>query len=148
MFMARSITALYLEDSAEDSFLFQRALQKISFPGRLIVLADGVEGQNYILGQGEYADRASWPLPDLIISDVKLPNLSGLEFVKWLRTQEEFRSVPVLIFSSSDVLRDVKQAQEAGANHFFIKPFHKDTWEGVAAKMLDYYATLRSPSAE
>lgn len=135
--MARQSVTLYLEDSTEDIVLLERSFIKATYSGKLIVLHDGAEGKAYMLGEGEYADRSKHPLPDLIICDIKMPLVSGDEFVLWLRDQEAFKTLPVFMFSSSDLLRNKSQSLLNGANRYFIKPMALDLWANTAKEMLE-----------
>src|SRR5436189_1357264 len=112
---------LLLENEEHDVFMFRRALGKLEFTGNVRVVASGGEARQYLEGQGRYADRDYYPLPDLIISDLRLPKQSGLEFLKWLREQTQFLKIPFVMFSGSSLEVDQRRAAELGALAYFSK---------------------------
>jgi CheY-like chemotaxis protein len=100
---------LYVEDDESDVFMMRRmrrAWQKTGFPNPLLVVRDGQEAAEYLVGNGEFADRAEYPLPTLMLLDLRLPRMSGFELLAWLRGQEDgIRALPVVILSSSALFR-------------------------------------------
>jgi CheY-like chemotaxis protein len=114
---------LYVEDDESDVFFMRCAWQKARFPNPLFVVGDGQEATDYLLGDGEFADRARYPFPTLMLLDLKLPRMSGLELLEWLRRQEDgIRSLPVVILSSSALDTDIAAAKDLGVNDYWIKP--------------------------
>ncbi len=112
---------LWIEDDPNDVLLVGRAMAKVKL-GPPIIARDGEEGVAYLSGKGEYADRSRHPLPTLILLDLKLPKVSGLELLKWLRQQPLLKRIPVLVFTSSRETTDINRAYELGANAFLVKP--------------------------
>lgn len=112
---------LLVEDDANDILLMQRAFDKAQLAGPLHV-SDGDEAVAYLAGEGSYADRARYPLPVLILLDLKLPRKSGLEVLDWLRRQPGLKRVPVVVLTSSEERKDVNQAYDLGANSYLTKP--------------------------
>ena len=112
----------YVEDDNSDVFMMRRAWQKVGFPNPLHVVRDGQEATEYLLGAGKFADRASYPFPTLMLLDLKLPRMSGLEVLKWLREQEDgIRSLPVVILSSSALSTDIAAAEAPDVTIYWIK---------------------------
>lgn len=132
---------LYAEDSDDDAFLMRRAFAKLKFPGRLVIVPDGMEAKLYMEGAGPYADRERHPLPQIILLDVKMPRLSGLELLQWLRTQEEFRPLPVFMLTSSSQPSDIAAAYEHGANSYLVKPTNLNDF----SSLVDGLAALCGP---
>ena len=112
---------LLLENEEHDVFLFRRALNKLEFTGNVRIVSNGTEAREYLEGRGRYVDRAYYPMPDLIVSDLKMPSQSGLEFLKWLREQSGFREIPFVMFSGSGLPVDQNRATELGALAYFTK---------------------------
>ncbi|MES2692927.1 MAG: response regulator [Verrucomicrobiota bacterium] len=113
---------LYAEDSEDDAFLMQRAFTKLKFPGKLVVVTHGLEARHYLEGTGSYADRQRHPLPRVLLLDIKMPHLSGLDVLKWVRSNSAFRDLPVFMLTSSSQPADVATAYENGANSYLVKP--------------------------
>src|SRR5688572_33141301 len=106
---------LWVEDSEDDVFLLTRAMYRSREMASFQHVWNGCEAINYLLGNGEYADRIEFPLPDIIIADIKMPIIDGLKFVGWVRQRDEFKAIPVVILSSSGVSADVSRALSLGA---------------------------------
>jgi len=113
---------LLVEDSDDDVFFMHYALKKagISYPVHLA--ADGQEAVDYLTGTGKYSDRQAFPIPTLILLDLKLPFLSGFEVLAWMREQPTVRHVPVFILTGSSEACDKEKARELGAKGYFVKP--------------------------
>src|SRR5437764_1382942 len=92
---------LVLEDSQDDAWLLTRALRKLGSMASITVAADGQEGVDYLTGVGKFADRERYPLPGLIITDLKMPRLDGLGFIKWLRQDPAFKELPAVVLTAS-----------------------------------------------
>lgn len=109
---------LLIEDDPDDIELIQRSLKKSNIANQVIVLRDGAEAVDYFFGEGS-DDRL---LPQLILLDLKLPKINGLELLQKLRSQERTRLLPVVILSSSDEAPDIEASYELGANSYVRKP--------------------------
>jgi CheY-like chemotaxis protein len=127
---------LIAEDNPDDALLLRRALARASVPARLKIVADGEEMLVYL--RGAYADRASQPLPSLIILDLKMPRKSGLEVLQWISENSHLSVVPTIVLSASSLEQDVRAAYDLGANTYFVKP---STFEDLVEtmKMVDSY---------
>jgi CheY-like chemotaxis protein len=115
-------TILLVEDDPNDIVLIQRAFAKAALVNPLRIVRDGEEAILYLGGSQDYADRGKYPLPSLILLDLKLPRKSGLEVLEWLRQQPSLRHVPVIVLTSSKEMRDINRAYELGANSYLVKP--------------------------
>lgn len=115
-------TLLLVEDDANDVMLFRRAKDKSNLANPLQVVEDGEAAVAYLSGQGQYADRNRYPLPTLMLLDLKLPRKSGLEVLAWLREQPGLLRLPVVVLTSSKESVDVGQAYDLGANSYLVKP--------------------------
>ena len=115
-------TILLVEDDPNDVLLMERALGKAKLVNPLHVVEDGEQALAYLEGKGPYADRARYPLPVLILLDLKLPRMSGLEVLAWLRQQPGLKRIPVVVLTSSNEPADVNRAYDLGSNSYLVKP--------------------------
>lgn len=120
-------TLLLVEDDPNDIMLFRRAKDKTNLANPLQVVEDGEAAVAYLSGQGQYADRNRYPLPALVLLDLKLPRKSGLEVLAWLREQPGLRRLPVVVMTSSKESTDVGLAYDLGANSYLVKPVAFDS---------------------
>src|SRR5687767_9825440 len=111
----RQCTILFIEDDPDDIFLFDRAFQRCGIPCAIHKAADVKEAQAYLQGTSPYSDRARFPLPDLIITDLAFRGSSGLEFLNWLRFQSGLPSLPVICLTGSSDPAKLAQARDFGA---------------------------------
>lgn len=115
-------TVLLVEDEPPDIFIMQRAWKKAEFENPLVVVNDGQQAVDYIAGKGRFTDREKYPIPCLMLLDIKLPYLSGLEVVKWLRSYEPCATLPAVFLTSSVSDMDIDQAYRLGGNAYLVKP--------------------------
>ena len=113
---------LSVDDNDVDGALLERAFKRCSIPSRLFRVSEGPQAMSYLTGHGIYADRAAYPLPDLILLDLVMPKMHGMEVLKWIREQPDLKKTAVLIFTSSEKPEDVKDATRIGANGYLVKP--------------------------
>lgn len=112
---------LLVEDNPDDVLLIQRAFRKANMPS-LIQVSDGDEAVLYLSGEQPYNDREQYPLPVLILLDLKLPRRSGLEVLQWLRQQPGLKRLLVVVLTSSKESIDINCAYDLGANSYLVKP--------------------------
>ena len=110
------------EDEEDYVLLIKHAFAKASIPNPLHVVWNGQEVISYLKGDGKYSNRDEYPLPDLLLLDLKMPRVNGFEVLKWLRAQSGLSALRVLVLTSSDQIRDVNEAYQLGANSFMVKP--------------------------
>ncbi len=140
-------TILLVEDNPDDVALFRRALQKAALDYPLHVVGDGEAAIAYLSGEGHYADRSNYPLPRLVLLDLKLPRKSGHEVLEWVREQPETRRLTVVVLTTSRETSDITRAYDHCANSYLVKPFSFDgLMEMVRA--LDSYWLKLNESAE
>lgn len=113
---------LLVEDEEDDVLLIKRAFEKAMIPNPLYVVWNGQEAIAYLMGVGVYSNRAEFPLPDLLLLDLKMPRVDGFEVLKWVRQQPALAALRILVLTSSQDLHDVNQAYRLGANSFLVKP--------------------------
>jgi CheY-like chemotaxis protein len=131
---------LLVEDDPADVRLMQRAFSKIDIPARIVHVADGDQAVAYLSGEGQYADRKQYPLPWVMMLDIKLPRRSGLEVLQWVRKQSgNLSALPVIVFSSSSHGMDVNSAYHYGANSYLVKPESSHQLQSMLSLLKSYW---------
>ncbi|MBD2258309.1 response regulator [Pseudanabaena sp. FACHB-2040] len=115
-------TILLVEDDPGDVFRIQRAFRKANVVSPLEVVTDGEQAIHYLQGQGVYQDRDRYPVPILVLLDLKLPRYSGFEVLTWLRDESTLKHLPVVVLTSSEYQIDIDRAYALGANSYLVKP--------------------------
>ena len=118
----RDSAILLVEDDEADIFLLRRAFRNARIANPLIEVRDGQAAIQYLSGEGDYADRARYPIPFLILLDLRLPKLSGFEVIAWMREQPQLAHLIVVVLTASDHVPDVTKARDLGANSYLVKP--------------------------
>lgn len=113
---------LHIEDEENDAILLMKACERAGVPLHWHRMSSAEDAKAYLSGNQKYSNRTMYPLPQLLVLDLKLPGVHGFEFLNWLRTQESFAALPVLIFTASLSREDKARALELGANAYFVKP--------------------------
>ena len=116
---------LIAEDNEDHVLLLRRALQKGAVLNPVFVVNDGEETIAYLSGEGKYADRYEYPLPALLLLDLKMPKKNGFEVLEWIRGQPGLKRLRVVVLTTSDSPDDIDRAYEMGANAFMVKPLEK-----------------------
>lgn len=104
--------------------LAQLAFQRVGIPHPLQAVTNGQKAIDYLAGNGIYADRQKYPFPCLVLLDLNLPITSGMEFLRWMRAQAQYKTLPVLVYTSSANEGDRTKARELGANEYYVKSIH------------------------
>jgi CheY-like chemotaxis protein len=119
-------TFLLVEDDPNDAFLVELELKNEAPEIRLHWVNDGHEAMDYLEGKAPYTNRKAYPMPDIILLDLRMPRVGGFDFLEWLHSHspKDLKLIPVIVMSSSNLEHDVKRAYELGANSYFVKPFH------------------------
>jgi CheY-like chemotaxis protein len=145
---------LLVEDSESDVILIRRAFQKGNIVNPLQVVTNGDDAIAYLKGEGTFANRAEFPLPDLVLLDLKLPGRDGFEVLRWIRQQPELKALRVVVLTSSDRIQDVNLAYQLGANSFLVKPVDFERFVEISQALKGYWIWLskapeisRKPSA-
>lgn len=112
---------LVVEDNPDDVLLLRRAFDRAQIANPIQVVNDGQEALDYLTRQGDYADPERFPLPAVILVDLQLPRVSGLELLARLREHAGLRAIPTVVLTSSREPRDVRDAYELGANSYIVK---------------------------
>jgi len=130
---------LLVEDDENDVILVRRAFSKSQLLNPLAVVRNAEEAMAYFMGIGAYKNRSEYPLPSLVLLDLKMPGMSGIEFLQWLRQQPGYGSTRVVILTSSSLTRDVNAAYQAGANSFLIKPVDFERFVEITSALSGYW---------
>ena len=144
--MAR-ITVLHVEDDSNDVLLFQHACQKAGVPLNLKNVSDGDEAIAYLEGNSNYSDRELNPLPRLVLLDLKMPRVSGFDVLAWMRKDQKFRDLPVVVLTSSNHAADVERAYQAGANSYLVKPVDFNGLVDLAKSIHKYWVIVNEHAA-
>ena len=115
-------TILLVEDNPNDEVLAIRALKKNNIGNEVVVARDGVEALDFLFGRGKHAGRDTGEMPQVVLLDLKLPKVDGLEVLRQLRADERTRHLPVVVLTSSDEERDMISSYDLGANSYVRKP--------------------------
>jgi len=133
---------LLVEDNPRDEALTLRALKRSNIVNELAVARDGVEALDYLFGTGKYADGEPPPKPQLILLDLKLPKVDGLDVLRKIRADERTRRLPVVIFTSSSEEEDMIKSYELGANSYVRKPVESEQFADATKQLGIYWLLL------
>lgn len=120
--MSEPATILVAEDDENDIVILSYAFKQAGLPHTLERVPDGEAAIHYLQGEGTYANRTRFPLPDLFLLDLKMPKVSGFEVLAWLQTQPALDEIPVVVLSGSELEEDKMETAKLGANAFHTKP--------------------------
>jgi CheY-like chemotaxis protein len=140
--MDRAIEILLVEDSDDDAELTMRTLQKQGFGNQLYRVADGAAALDLLFARGTFANRQGVQMPRVILLDLKLPKLDGLEVLRALKEHEATRTVPVVVLTSSKEDRDLKEAYALGVNSYIVKPVEFDKFVKAVETLGLYWVML------
>jgi CheY-like chemotaxis protein len=115
-------TILLAEDSPDDITLFMEVMAKSGLPNPVMVVRDGGEAIAYLKGDGEFADRGKYPLPGVLMLDLRMPKVSGFEVLKWIRDKEQFKNLLIIVLSHYGETDEISRAYDLGAHSFLTKP--------------------------
>lgn len=137
---------LLAEDDEDYVLLIRQVFIKAHIPNPIHVVSNGEEAIAYLKGEGKYANRDEYPLPDILLLDLKMPRINGIEVLKWLRQQPNLAALRVLVLTSSDRIRDVNEAYQLGANSFLVKPMDFQDFTQLSRLIADFwFKASRSP---
>jgi CheY-like chemotaxis protein len=137
---------LVVEDREDDILLIRKAFEKAAVLNPVHFVRSGDEALAYLSGEWKYANRAEFPLPILVLLDLKLPGMDGFEVLSWIRHQEGLRALPVIVLTSSMALSDVNRAYQLGANSFFVKEIEFQNSVELSRLLQNYWLVkVRTP---
>ena len=135
-------TLLLVEDNPDDELLTVRALRKHNLANEIVVARDGQQALDYLFGEGEYEGRPPEELPQVILLDLKLPKVDGLQVLERIRADERTRSIPVVVLTSSNEERDILRSYDLGANSYVRKPVNFEQFLEAARQLGLYWLVL------
>ncbi len=133
-------TILQIEDDPNDVFLLKHAMKKAGMTNSVQVASDGQEAIDYLSGAGKFADREQFPLPALVLLDLKLPFVMGLDVLKWIREQLNVAPVVIILTASAED-EDIASAYQLGANAFLTKPSEASKLQEIVNAIKDFWLT-------
>ena len=139
-------TILLVEDNADDEALTLRALKKNNISNDVAVARDGVEALDYLFGRGRYANRDVTDLPSLVLLDLKLPKLGGLEVLRQLRADDRTTRLPVVALTSSNEEKDLISSYESHVNSYVRKPVDFVQFVETVRQLGNYWLVINQPS--
>ena len=140
-----SATILLVEDNPDDQALTLRALRKNNLGNKVFVARDGAETLDFLFCTGAYADRDPHDMPQIILLDLKLPKVDGLEVLRRIRADERTRLFPVVILTSSNEERDLIEGYKNGANSYIRKPVDFNQFADAIRQLGLYWLVLNEP---
>lgn len=139
------VEILLVEDNKTDAELAIHALKKVKLGNRLIHVKDGVEALEFLFATGKYAARVSKDNPKVILLDIKMPRLDGIEVLKQIRSNPSTKRIPVVIMTSSKEEHDIIRSYELGVNSFVVKPVDFDSFSKAVSEMGMYWVLMNEP---
>jgi len=136
------IPILVAEDSEDEIFLLRRALAKARLEAHVQFVGDGEQVMEYLRGDGDYADRGRYPFPVLVVLDIKMPKMNGLETLSAIRNDPRFRRLVVVFLTSSSQERDVNHAFDLQVNSYLVKPSKPEALTDIVEHLKAYWLGL------
>ena len=140
-------TVLLVEDNPDDAELIVHAFGKAGIGNPIIVVDDGEKAMDYVHGRSAYADRRRFPVPGIILLDLKLPRRSGFEVLEAVRTTNATRRVPVVVLTSSNQEDDIDRAYDMGANSYLVKPISRDALVAMVRSLDAFWMKFNQSAA-
>ncbi len=140
--MSQLILILLVEDSEADIDLTLDAFRQARLANKIQVCRSGSEALDYVFGQGEYTDRRLYPLPDLVLLDLKMPGIDGHEVLRRVKNEPVLKRLPVIILTSSKEEADRALSYDNGANSYLVKPVSFEGFLNVVKQVTEYWLTL------
>lgn len=139
----REFEIIIVEDDPNDAELITRSLKKHNLANKLILLKDGAEALDFFFGQGSFAQMDDGK-PRVILLDLKLPKVSGIEVLRKIKSEDRTKKIPVVILTSSREDRDLKDAYDLGVNSYVTKPIQFDEFAKVVSELGMYWLLLNN----
>lgn len=143
--LLKELIVLLAEDQDDDVALFTRAITRVVGRHTIRVVPDGAAAISYLRGEGLYGDRAAYPFPNVLLLDIKMPRVSGLDVLRWLHDHPDCSIIPSIVFTSSEQPQDIKEAYVLGANAYFCKPVVFDELQELLGLVFQYWFKSHVP---
>jgi CheY-like chemotaxis protein len=141
-----SSCVLVVDDDRNDVFLLRRGFHRAGLMADLFDLPDGVPALEYLRGSPPYDDRARFPFPDLLLLDLKMPRINGLNVLAWLAGRPDMKNLPALVLTSSSLQSDREIATKLGAREFLVKPTDPSDWVKLAQGLQQRWLAAKTGS--
>jgi CheY-like chemotaxis protein len=135
---------LLVEDREDDILVLRKAFERAAAQTALQVARDGEEAIWYLSGTGKYSNRAEYPLPSLVLLDLRMPRVDGFEVLRWIRNQSGLAALIVIVLSSSEQTKDINHAYKLGANSYMVKSLEFKDATASAAMIKNYWLQCNS----
>jgi len=145
---SNAIEILLVEDNPQDAELTLRALKRYNISNRILVVKDGAEALDFIFGTGKYDDRDLSNHPKVILLDLKLPKVNGLEVLRKIKADERTKVIPVVILTSSKEERDIVEGYRLGVNSYIVKPVEFEEFVKAVTDLGLYWLLINQPPKE
>jgi CheY-like chemotaxis protein len=136
------LPVLIAEDEESDAVILRFAFQRAGLAHQLFVVRDGQAAIDYLVGSAPYDDRQEYPLPKLLLLDLKMPRMNGFDVLAWLTLQPQFHDLPAVVLSSSAAQADVAKARQMGAREYFVKPHGLTELVGIVEALHNRWLNL------
>jgi CheY-like chemotaxis protein len=133
---------LLAEDREDDVVLIRKAFREAGLANPFYVVRDGEEAIDYLKGEGKFSNREEYPLPDLLLLDLKMPRLDGFEVLRWIRQEAGMDTLRIIVLTSSESMADVNSAYQLGANSFLVKPLEFERFVETSKMFSRYWLNL------
>lgn len=140
--MLQEVEILLVEDNMTDAELAIRALKKAKIANNILHLKDGAEALDYLFGKGIYSERDLTKLPKVILLDIKMPKVDGIEVLRQLKAGEHTKFIPVVIMTSSSEEKDIISSYELGVNSYVVKPVGFEDFAKAVSELGLYWMLL------
>jgi len=141
----QELEILLVEDNVHDAELTLRALKRRNLANKFVHLKDGAEALDFVFGTGQYTHRDVSQHPKVILLDLKLPKVDGLEVLRAVKSDPRTKSIPVVIMTSSNEQRDVIESYKLGVNSYVVKPVDFDSFSKAVSELGCYWVLLNHP---
>ncbi|MDK9700005.1 MAG: response regulator [bacterium] len=142
---SKTIDILYVEDNPDDVELTMRAMRKHNFVNFVHVVGDGEEALDFLYARGKYEQRSKLQRPKLVLLDLKLPKISGLEVLRQIKADPERKSIPIVVLTSSREDVDIEECYKLGVNSYIVKPVEFERFVQAVCDLGLYWLLLNEP---
>src|SRR5215468_310474 len=139
------VEILLVEDNQYDAEMTIRALKKVNLANKLVHLQDGEEAINFLFGKKEFSDRDITILPKVILLDIKMPRVDGIEILKQIKANENTKKIPVVIMTSSKEEQDIINSYAIGVNSYVVKPVDFEGFAKAVSQLGLYWLLTNQP---
>ncbi|HSU54484.1 MAG TPA: response regulator [Candidatus Dormibacteraeota bacterium] len=147
--MSAEFRILVAEDDENDRFFLRRAAEKAGVKNTIDFVNNGQEAVDYLSGTEAFSDRNAYPLPTILLLDLKMPLLDGFDVLKWVREHPRLGRLPVIVLSTSNLQEDVDRCYNLGANSYLMKPTETGKLQETVIEITNYWLGLnRCPECE